>query len=117
MSSIDLYCQEHTLICSSVYARKYFYQQWRSLSKDEIDAEFLNYTNYGRMDLIPFESYIEAAQKKCTTPSDLRKQIVQKLNDFDPKKMKIPNINVQTKDNLCWCGSGRKFINCHGQKK
>ena len=117
MSSIDLYCQEHTLICSSVYARKYFYQQWRSLSKDEIDAEFLNYTNYGRMDLIPFESYIEAAQKKCTTPSDLRKQIVQKLNDFDPEKMKIPNINEQTKDNLCWCGSGRKFINCHGQKK
>ena len=115
--SVQLYNIEHTLICCSVYARKYFYSEWKSILKGEVEAEHLSYTNYGRMDLIPFDSYIEKIDRQMKITSEIKKMCKE-----DPKllsKMLPENGSLEKCDNndLCWCGSGRKLKNCHGQNK
>ncbi len=116
--SVLLYNIEHTLICYSVCARKYFYSEWKSYLKGSVEAEYLSYTNYGRMDLIPFDSYIEKINKRIMTPSGFKEKLCKEapklLSKILPEKGALEKCD---KNDLCWCGSGRKLKNCHGQNK
>lgn len=110
--SVQLYNIEHSLICCSVPARKYLYSQWINLAKGNIEAEFLCYTNYGRMDMIPFDSYIERINERMKTPSNFKEELRKQSIEILQKN----SLRSDMKD-ACWCGSGRKYIYCHGQKK
>lgn len=110
--SVQLYNIEHSLICCSVPARKYLYSQWINLAKGNIEAEFLCYTNYGRMDMIPFDSYIERINERMKTPSNFKEELRKQSIEISQKN----SLRSDMKD-ACWCGSGRKYTYCHGQKK
>ena len=116
--SVQLYNIEQTLVCRSVYARKYFYSEWKNLLKGDVEAEFLSYTNYGRMDLIPFDSYIEKRNNKMKTPSEFKENLYKETLKILSRMLSENEVIEKYDDNdLCWCGSGRKFKNCHGKKK
>ena len=115
--SVQLYNIEQTLVCRSVYARK-FYSEWKNLLKGDVEAEFLSYTNYGRMDLIPFDSYIEKRNNKMKTPSEFKENLYKETLKILSRMLSENEVIEKYDDNdLCWCGSGRKFKNCHGKKK
>lgn len=136
---------EQSLVGGSFYAREYYYKSWIERSKrtkgleDPVKPEHLYYTNYGRMDLIPFDSAFPI--RRNFEQEDWNNKIlqsvarVQKMAELEDKlhliskavksgivQPKTKNVFRQMEPNKkigrndpCWCGSGIKFKKCHGR--
>ena len=130
---IDLLALEQTLVGGSYTARMYFYPQWlqncmvsSQLNYGKFYPEHVYFTNYGRMDLIPFD--VADPQQEIFNNAVLRsinrvkamaaieekhhlieKYITEKIIEKESFRKKIG------RNDLCPCGSGLKYKKCCGR--
>ena len=134
MKPQDLLALEQTLVGGSITARKFFFPQWMQNSMISSNLvygkhfpEFFYFTNYGRMDLISFD--VEKTLIDPHTESVLRS--VNRINTMVAienklhlvsKYMATRSLSEEKKfwkkigrNDLCPCGSGKKYKKCHGK--
>ena len=126
----DLLGLEQTVVGYSKEARIFYYKKWLDDSKGDEYPEHLYYINYGRMDLISFDSSsvdensffrrINASRRRVKNLAGIfeyeyqnNPMFRQSIND-GVKKSKFVKVGRNDK---CPCGSGLKFKKCCGNKR
>lgn len=133
-NSSDILGLEQTLVGGSYTARMYFYPQWlencmvsRQLCYGKFYPEHIYFTNYGRMDLIPFD--VADPQQEIFNNVFLRSfHRVEMMRSIEEKEHLIQKYlaskqSVQEfsfgkkigRNDPCPCGSGRKYKKCCGK--
>lgn len=131
---LDLLGFEQALVGYSKKAREYFYQKWIVQSSGDNEPEHLFYTNYGRMDLIPFsilspseQNIIDARVENSRERVKFMAMHFKHMLAHNPKfarniqqaiaknrQLVHQHANKIGRNDPCPCGSGKKFKKCCG---
>ena len=131
---LELLSLEQSLVGGSYTARKYFYSQWISrclvsqgLTYGTFYPELFYFTNYGRMDLIPFdianpqqETFNKTVLKNFGRVKEMavieqQQHLIQKYISSKKHFKRNPFEKKVGRNELCPCGSGLKYKKCHGK--